>query len=148
MDTEEKPRIIEGNLFIDDRGGLSFVNGFDFKGIKRFYVVENHEARFKRAWHGHKNEAKYMFSVCGDFLIGIVPLSGERNNHKKVVQFWLSSKSPQILYIPPGYFNGFMNIQKESKLMIFSTSTLEESKNDDIRVNWDVWNIWNLERYR
>ena len=32
-----QPTIMEGNVFTDDRGTVSFVNGFDFKDVKRFY---------------------------------------------------------------------------------------------------------------
>ena len=33
------PRLYSGGISVDDRGSLSFVNDFDFAGIKRFYLV-------------------------------------------------------------------------------------------------------------
>jgi dTDP-4-dehydrorhamnose 3,5-epimerase len=34
-----EPRLIQGAVVVDDRGSVSFVNDFDFAGVKRFYVV-------------------------------------------------------------------------------------------------------------
>ena len=134
-------KVLEGGVAVDDRGQLSFVNDFDFKDVKRFYIVENHEQGFIRAWHGHKKEGKYVFVPNGAILIGCVNLETE-----EIDRFVLSSSKPQVLYIPPGYANGFMNLQNNTKVMFFSTSTLEDSLGDDIRFEWDKWNIWNIER--
>jgi|TARA_R100000081_G_C4707935_1_gene111220 dTDP-4-dehydrorhamnose 3,5-epimerase len=134
-------KIIDGGVAVDDRGQLSFVNDFNFENVKRFYMVENHEKGFIRAWHGHKKEGKYVYVPSGAILIGAVDLDTEQ-----VDRFVLSSSKPQVLYIPPGYANGFMNLQDNTKVIFFSTSTLEESMGDDIRFEWDKWNIWNIER--
>ena len=133
--------LINGGVAVDDRGQLSFVNDFDFTDVKRFYMVENHEQGFIRAWHGHKKEGKYVFVTNGAVLIGAVNMETEDIN-----RFILSSNKPQVLYIPPGYANGFMNLKNNTKVIFFSTSTLEDSMNDDIRFEWDKWNIWNIER--
>ena len=134
-------KLIDGGVAVDDRGQLSFVNDFDFKNVKRFYMVENHEKGFIRAWHGHEKEGKYVFVSNGAILIGAVNLETDEIN-----RFVLSSSKPQVLYIPAGYANGFMNLQDNTKVMFFSTSTLEESIGDDIRFEYDKWNIWNIER--
>ena len=68
MPTKDKmamdaPWLIEGGLAVDDRGIVSFVNDFDFAGVKRFYMVSNHKAGFVRAWHAHKHEAKYVMAA-------------------------------------------------------------------------------------
>ena len=57
----KKPTIIEGNIFIDDRGELSFFNTFnDFNKIKRMYIVSNHKSHFIRAWHAHKKKLNML----------------------------------------------------------------------------------------
>ena len=112
--------VMNGGVAVDDRGQLSFVNDFDFKDVKRFYMVENHEKGFIRAWHGHKKECKYVYVPSGAILIGTVNLETE-----EVERFVLSSSKPQVLYIPPGYANGFMNLQNDTKVIFFSTSTLK-----------------------
>jgi dTDP-4-dehydrorhamnose 3,5-epimerase-like enzyme len=137
-----KPNLIDGNLFVDDRGTLRFVNDFNFNNVKRFYQVENHRSGFIRAWHGHKKEGKYVFVSSGSALIGVVNMETEQ-----IEKFVLSSKKPRVLWIPPGNYNGFKSLEENTQIMFFSTTTLEESLGDDIREDFDKWNIWE-EDYR
>jgi dTDP-4-dehydrorhamnose 3,5-epimerase len=74
--------------------------------------------------------------------VGVVNMETE-----EVSKFVLSSQTPKVLWIPPGYFNGFKSLEENTKIIFFSTSTLEESLGDDIREDHDKWNIWN-EDYR
>jgi len=134
--------IIKGGVAVDDRGSLRFVNDFNFDGVKRFYQVENHRRGYIRAWHGHKIEGKYVWVVSGSALVGAVPLDAEPGDISSAKKFTLSDKSPSILWIPPGYYNGFMSLEEGTKIMFFSTSTLEESKGDDIRQPYDMWDLW------
>jgi len=135
-------KLINGDVSVDDRGSVRFVNDFNFNGVKRFYQVENHSKGFIRAWHGHKKEGKYVYVVNGSALVGIVNMETEEVN-----KFVLSSQTPKVLWIPPGYFNGFKSLEEGTKIIFFSTSTLEESLGDDIRMPHDKWDIWS-EDYR
>lgn len=140
-------KLIEGGLAVDDRGQVVFVNNFDFKGVKRFYMVSNHSAGFIRAWHAHKKEAKYVLVTQGAAIIGAVKISNWVKPYKKaeVQRFVLSAKKPSILYIPAGYANGFRTLTEDTQVIFFSTSTLEESKGDDFRYEARYWDIWNVE---
>ncbi|HPM27996.1 MAG TPA: dTDP-4-dehydrorhamnose 3,5-epimerase family protein [bacterium] len=142
-----KPEIIEAGLAVDDRGQIIFANGFDFEGVKRFYMVKNHSANFVRAWHGHKKEGKYILCVNGAAVVGAVKVDNwnKPNAKTEVSRFVLSAKKPSILFIPPGYANGFMSLTKDTQLMFFSTSTLEQSKGDDIRFPARYWDVWRVE---
>lgn len=143
----KKPTIIEGNIFIDDRGELSFFNTFnDFNKIKRMYIVSNHKSHFARAWHGHKKEEKYIIVIKGSAIIAAVLINDweEPSKKVKVHRIILSEKNPSIFHIPEGYANGFMNLEKDTKILILSTSTTEESKSDDYRYEWNYWNIWEI----
>lgn len=131
-------KVYNGGLSVDDRGSVRFVNDFNFDNVKRFYQVENHEVGFIRAWHGHKNEGKYVYVAAGSALVGIVNMETER-----ITTNTLSSMSPKVLWIPPGNYNGFMTLSPDTKIIFFSTSTLNDSLNDDIRQEYDKWNIWN-----
>lgn len=143
---KDKPHIFEGGLAVDDRGETVFVDEFNFESVKRFYMVSNHSAGFVRAWHAHKHEAKYVMVVSGAAVVGGVRIDNWENPSKniQVDRYVLSSKKPQVLYIPPGYANGFMSLTSDLKLMFFSTSTLEESSTDDIRYDARYWDIWNI----
>ena len=74
-----KPKLLNAGSAIDDRGQIIFSNSFNFKNIKRFYVVSNHKSHFVRAWHGHKKENKYLIVVQGTALVCTVRI----NNWKK-----------------------------------------------------------------
>lgn len=132
---------IDGEVFADDRGYLRFINDFDMSSVKRFYQVENHAKFFVRAWHGHRKEAKYVYVASGSALIGAVKLDDEDAEPSRCV---LSASKPGVLHIPPGYANGFMNLEDNTIVQFFSTTTIEESKGDDIRFPYDKWNIWRI----
>ena len=139
--------VIKGDSFTDDRGTLSFVNDFDFQGIKRFYVVANHHRGIVRAWHAHRYENKYVYVITGAALVGYVKIDNWENPSKdenipnsKV----LSASKPEILHIPSGHANGFMSLTDDTRVMFLSSSSVEESKNDDIRYNARLWDIWNI----
>lgn len=138
------PHIIKGGMSDDVRGRVSFVNEFRFSGIKRFYTVKNRKIGMVRAWHGHKDEAKYFFLLSGSVLVGAAKIDNWKSPSKdaKVYSFLLSHEEPAILYIPKGYANGFKSLTSDAKLMVFSTSTLEESRKDDFRFDAKYWNIW------
>lgn len=136
---ESKVTLYKGGLFADDRGFLKFINDFNFEGVKRFYQVENYERGFIRAWHGHKKEGKYVYVVQGSAIVGAVNMETQA-----VEKFILSAAKPEILWIPAGYYNGFKTLEENTKLIFFSTSTIDESKGDDIREEFDKWNIWNI----
>ena len=139
-------KLINGGLSVDDRGVVSFVNDFSFNEVKRFYSVTNHRAQFVRAWHGHKREGKYVSVIQGSALIGAVKIDSWDSPSKnlEVSKYILSDKFPSILYIPPGYANGFMTLTKDTRLIFYSTSTLSESNGDDFRYDARLWDIWSV----
>ncbi len=137
-------RLLQGGVAADDRGTVKFVNGFDFSDVKRFFQVENHRSGFVRAWHAHKKEGKYVYVVTGAALIGVVEFEKENAEVTKVV---LCEELPKILWIPPEYANGAMTLREGTKIMYFSTVSMEETKGDDIRFDHDKWDIWK-EDYR
>lgn len=145
-DNNKDPRILEGGLAVDDRGQVSFINDFHFEDVKRFYMISNHTKGFVRAWHGHKKEAKYALVVKGAFKLAAVKVDDWENPSQdlEVKQFVLSEKKPSVLYIPAGYANGLMSLTDDAQLMIFSTSTIEESLNDDFRFDSRFWDVWSV----
>ena len=146
ISTAEEPVLMQGNLSADDRGSVAFVNDFGFQNVKRFYTVTNFRAGFVRAWHAHRKESKYVTVLQGAAVVGAVAIddwegpSREARVHRHV----LSAVRPAVLFIPAGYANGFMSLTDDTKLMFFSTSTLEESGGDDIRYDARYWNPWEV----
>jgi dTDP-4-dehydrorhamnose 3,5-epimerase-like enzyme len=147
LDGVETPRLLEGGLAVDDRGSVAFVNAFDFEGVKRFYVVANHRQGFVRAWHAHRREAKYVTVVSGAAVVAAVRIDDwERPSRAaEVHRFVLSAAKPSVLFIPPGHANGFMSLTNDSRLLFFSTSTVEETRDDDVRYDARYWDAWTVE---
>jgi dTDP-4-dehydrorhamnose 3,5-epimerase len=144
METEMK--LIEGALAVDDRGELGFVNDFNFAGVKRFYRVTNHRQGFIRAWHAHRYEAKYVTLMAGAAVVAAVKIDDwdKPSKDAKVHRYVLSAQKPAVLYIPAGYANGFMSLSDDAMPVFFSTSSLEESRGDDIRFDARYWNPWDV----
>lgn len=139
------PQIYKGDIAVDDRGELQFINQLDLSKVKRFYTVQNHTPGFIRAWHGHLKEEKYLTMISGSALVAVIrmiPSSSSGNGYAMRASFQtdgysniyaLNSSGPRVLYIPGGYAHGFKLLTEDSKIMIFSTATVEESKKDDYR---------------
>ena len=139
-------RLIEGGLAVDDRGTVSFINDFSFVGVKRFYAITNHRSGFVRAWHAHRNEAKYITVLKGAAVIGAVKIDNwtKPSRDTQVSRYVLSAHKPSALYVPVGYANGFMTLVKDTILVFFSTATVEESRGDDVRYDARYWDIWQV----
>ena len=146
----EIPKLIKGGIAVDDRGMLSFINDFNFNNVKRFYQVNNFSTKIIRAFHGHRKEGKYVFVPNGSVLINTIPLNELEEKKAKAAninRFVLSSINPSILYIPKNYSHGFRALEDNTSILFFSTSTLEDSKGDDIRHPFDILGkeIWETE---
>lgn len=142
-----EPTLLAGDIAVDDRGEVGFVNDFAFAGVKRFYTVKNHLQGFVRAWHGHQRESKYVTVLEGSALVGAVKVDDWASPSKDlpVSKYVLSAKKPKVLFIPAGYANGFMSLTQDARLVFFSTSSIAESMGDDIRFQARYWDIWQVE---
>ena len=140
------PLLLEGGINVDDRGEVGFVNEFDMNSVRRFYSVCNHRTGLVRAWHGHKKEKKFITVVNGAAIVAAVLIDNWQNPSKDLYihRYVLSAKKPSVLFIPNGYANGSMTLKENTKLIVFSSSTLEESEGDDIRFEADYWNPWEI----
>jgi len=131
---ENEARFIPGDLFVDDRGALISCNDFQFVGVKRAYFISS-MPWLPRAWHGHKKEDKFLWAISGMFIVQVVQPDDWGNPSKElpIQRFILSFPKPGVLHIPAGSVHGFMPTTNGSILAVFSTATLEESKEDDFR---------------
>jgi len=147
MSTILEPQLLTGGLAVDDRGNVGFVNDFDLRNVRRFYTVSNHQPGFVRAWHAHKHEAKYVTVIVGAAIVAAVAIDDWTTPTKsaKVHRFVLSEYQPAVLFIPPGYANGFKTLRAETRLIFFSTASLDESRTDDYRFEADYWDPWTVE---
>jgi dTDP-4-dehydrorhamnose 3,5-epimerase-like enzyme len=139
--------LLRGDLAVDDRGSVGFVNDFTFDDVCRFYTVANHRPGFVRAWHGHRREAKYVMAITGAALVCCVEIDDwdAPSRDLEIERFVLDEDKPSVLRVPPGYVNGFMTLTPGAKLIFFSTARLDESQGDDIRFPARYWDPWNVE---
>lgn len=138
-------KIIECSTFVDDRGSISYCNEVDFSKYKRYYSIQNNHSVAIRGMHGHQFEQKLMMSTRKDVLVVLIPLfiNAEdkiqmSENPKDIERYVLSSKRPTMLVVPPMYANGFKMLDPKATLMVFSSASLDESKNDDYRYSPDL----------
>jgi dTDP-4-dehydrorhamnose 3,5-epimerase-like enzyme len=147
--SSNKPIVLEGGIAVDARGQVSFVNGFGFKDVVRFYMVENTAEEPIRAFHGHMKEAKYVFVPSGSALVAAVKLDDQKTPNALEIpeRFVLSANKPSVLYIPGGYANGFRALEANTRVIFFATASVQESKADDYRFPHDYWgnDVWNVE---
>lgn len=126
---------------IDDRGVLSYVNIMP-NDVKRMYVVENFSTDTIRAFHGHLKERKYVYVVSGSALVITAEMhDGELADFERFV---LSAREPRLLTIQAGYANGWRALEPNTKIIFFSTTTLEDAVGDDYRFphDWFGREIW------
>ena len=142
----KKVRLIDADIATDDRGELMFSNNFDMSKIKRFYQITNFKTPFVRAWHGHKYENKYIIVLKGAAMLAVVKINKWKNPNKnlKIEKFVLNDKKPKLLFIPGGHDHGFKTLKSDTRLMVFSTSTVKQSKKDDYRFQSNYWNPWQI----
>lgn len=144
-DFVSEPILIKGSSHIDERGQIGFVNSFNLSQVKRFYIISPKNTQVIRAWQAHKFESKYFYCISGEFIVSTVKIDdfNKPSKNLKTHVYLLKEGESNILYIPPGYANGFKAKQKNSKLLVFSDKTIDESKQDDYRFNKNNWINWN-----
>lgn len=125
--------LIKGNRFIDDRGIIRFNNEFDMTAVKRMYIIEP-TPHLIRAWQGHKMENKWFSVVSGRFEVQVVSMTDLTAKKSCIV----SDDQDEVIKIEAGFYNGFKALEHQSKLMVYSDTSLNESLNDDYRLSLEL----------
>jgi dTDP-4-dehydrorhamnose 3,5-epimerase-like enzyme len=144
----ERPycRLIEGGFSADDRGVLAFFNAMDFSKIKRFYIVDNFSTETIRGWHGHMKEEKFAIALSGAALFVVCPIDAPAKQLLTADRETVTLLSDRILWIPAKCAHGFRCLVPMTRILFFSTATLEESKADDYRwaiTETELWKVKN-----
>ncbi len=143
---ENSPEILRGGTAVDDRGTLAYLNVAPLGNVVRLYMIENFSTGTIRAFHGHKIEEKFALVVSGSAIIVLAKMVVEARLEDPD-RYVLSARNPQLLYIPAGYANGFRSLEPNTKILFFSSTTIEEAKTDDYRFPYDYFGkeIWEVE---
>lgn len=141
---KEKLTIIQGGTHEDQRGKLTFFNDFDMSPVKRFYIIEHPHTEVVRAWQGHQKEQKWFYVLKGVFKIVLVqPDNWQKpSGSLSTEEYILRPVENTVLHVPGNYATGFKALEPKSKIMVFSSFTVEESSKDDYRFDKDLWYDW------
>lgn len=117
----------------DGRGQIRFVNDFDMKNVKRFYIIANANTGLVRGWRGHRAEKRWFYTLSGRFAIDLVKIDDwERaSNDLPVEKCILAESDQQVLCVPEGYATAFQALEEHSELLVFADSGIETINDDD-----------------
>ena len=141
-----QPKHLRGMEHVDARGSLWFNNAASLAEFKRTYIIQNSPSRPMRGWHGHKHESKGFMCLSGSVRIGGVRILDWSNPSQSSDIFHadLDSADLDFVYLPSGFANAILSLGPNSKVLVFSSSTLEQSKEDDFRFPVDTWDLTGL----
>ncbi len=138
----DKPHIILGGSHTDQRGTISFITDFKFEGVERFYTIHHPDTTVVRAWQGHKFESKYYYPVQGSWLIAWVKMDFSQLEESWEVEYIkINANESKMIFLPPGYANGFKALEKDSIIIGFSAPGEFEEK-EILRWKPEKWLDW------
>ena len=137
-------KVIDGEIFRDQRGQISSLNVFRFPGVERFYFIHHPDTSVIRGWHGHQHEKKWFYCVKGAFTIGLVEIDDWENPSPdlKAQKYHLTEQESRIICVPEGYANCIKASIPGSILLVFSGKTLPEAYSDSWRYDNKLWITW------
>ena len=137
-------KVIDGEIFRDQRGQISSLNAFRFPGVERFYFIHHPDTSVIRGWHGHQHEKKWFYCVKGAFTVGLVEIDDWENPspNLKVQKYHLTEEGSKIICVPEGYANCIKASVPGSILLVFSGKTLPEAYSDSWRYDSKLWITW------
>ena len=137
-------KVIDGEIFRDQRGQISSLNAFRFPGVERFYLIHHPDVSVIRGWHGHQHEKKWFYCVKGAFTIGLVEIDDWENPspNLKAQKYHLTEQESKIICVPEGYANCIKASIPGSILLVFSGKTLPEAYSDSWRYDSKLWITW------
>ena len=137
-------KVIDGEIFRDQRGQISSLNAFRFPGVERFYFIHHPDTSVIRGWHGHQHEKKWFYCVKGAFTIGLVEIDNWDNPSPdlKARKYHLTEQESRIICVPEGYVSCIKASIPGSVLLVFSGKTLPEAYSDSWRYDNKLWITW------
>ncbi len=132
---------IQGGIAKDSRGQIRFVNDFDMKDVKRFYLIKNSDLDLIRGWRAHKIEQRWFYVLSGSFNLDIVKIDNWKSAdpNLKVENIILNSKENRLIHLPAGFGTAFKALENNSELLVFADSYLENASLDDYTYPFDYF---------
>ena len=136
--------LVEGEIFVDERGKINSLNNFAFDDVQRIYFIHHPDKSIVRGWHGHKHEKKWFYCVKGEFVLGIVKPDNWENPSPdlKPEIFNLSETKSNIICVPEGYANCIKANSDNSILLVLSGKRVPKAYADSWRYDKNLWINW------
>jgi dTDP-4-dehydrorhamnose 3,5-epimerase len=148
-------RLFKPSVYFDERG--YFIEAFKQSdlnkfGIKENFYQDNHSKSSKgvlRGMHFQWNlpQGKLIRVVSGSIQITEIDI---RKNSKTLGSYWtgeLTEQNANILWVPPGFANGFLALEDNTHLIYKCTNEYNMSgessilwNDTDININWRINN--------
>jgi len=97
---------------------------------------------------GHKRDHKWFTVVQGTVLVAVVKpdiWDSIPTSNLPVQRFVLSSAKPSVLSVPPGHATGSVTLSEDAILMVFSSGSIQQAKEDDYRFPLHIWPVFKQE---
>lgn len=139
----DSPLLFRGQKHIDRRGALTFNNSLDLSSFCRAYEIGNSAEQPKRGWHGHQFESKLFIAIEGLLKVCAVKVTDWNNPDpaEKPVCAELKAGTMDAFFVPGGFANAILSLQPKSRVLVFSSFSLEESLEDDYRFDVEFWGM-------
>lgn len=137
-------KVIQGEVFRDERGHISSLNEFHFEGVKRTYIIHHPDASVVRGWHAHQHECKWFYCIKGRFSVALVKVDDWNTPSPSLEAevFHLDENDSKIACVPAGYVNCLKALENGAIMQVFSDKILQEALGDSWRYDKSMWYQW------
>jgi len=132
----DRPAIIKGEVFEDQRGWIYCNNNISLSSTRRLYEIENINQTLRRGWKGHIIESRWFYCTEGSIKIKVRSIINGKHLSDNTYDYTLSSKSGDILHVPPNFATLIQQETVNSRLLCFSDYSFGE-KEEDLRFKVD-----------
>lgn len=137
-------KVIQGEVFSDERGVITSLNDFHLEGVCRTYYIHHPDESVVRGWHGHQYERKWFYCIKGRFSVAIVKPDDWDNPSPdlKPEVFHLTEEDSKIVCVPAGRANCLKAHEPGSIMQVFSDKVLPDAYADSWRYDKTMWVDW------
>jgi dTDP-4-dehydrorhamnose 3,5-epimerase-like enzyme len=130
---DEKPFLLQGNVFNDCRGKVWFNNDFDLSPIKRTYFIQNINETYLRGWKGHYVERRWFICTKGEVEVYVAKIEDLEMKNSFFDLFKIHESTFDVLVVPNSYATLIKQLKEGSILMAFSDYHLGISNDENLR---------------
>ena len=137
-------KVIQGEIFQDNRGQISSLNEFHFEGVRRCYIIHHPDESVIRGWHGHQFERKWFYCVKGEVTIALVKIDNweKPSPSLNAEMYHLTENDSKLLCVPAGYANCIKAHIPGTIIQVLSDKILSEALSDSWRYDKNMWVDW------